>query len=748
MLLSKYARALIAAPLVLLFVGCASSGATQTQDTPPTTAMTPQPAGPSMATAPAGLAPSDAALVAAETVELTGTELGTMWTFENAPLAYWQKTYGFEGTQEWLDHVRLSSVRFASWCSASFVSPDGLAMTNHHCARSCVDNLSSLEKDYIEDGFTAQTRDEELTCPGVYLDQLIAIEDVTARVHGSAMAGASDSEIAAARESMTEQIDEECEAETGLQCQVVSLFHGGQYQLYQYKRYPQVKLVFAPELQAGFFGGDPDNFTYPRFNLDVSFVRAYEEDGTTAAATPHYFTWSANGAREGELVFITGNPGSTQRQNTVTQLLYEQQSRHPFLANAFRARLNVLHAFAAMSEENNLAVRGNIFGLENSHKAYSGQLGGLQDPELMGRKIKWQRKFQAKVAADPELQAMYGDAWDQLAKVANKKAENYAKLYLYSPNMFVTAEQLQLAGLLVRYTSQMMLAEADRNPQFQGDGLAQTRQALENAAELDTWLATELVTTRLQLMEEWLPESDAIRQAAIRPGETPQQAATRLINGTQIGDPAFHATLMDGGSTAVAASDDPLIQLAVAMEGPYEQLTADWEEWSAAQTVHEERLAKALFAVFGTDLPPDATFTLRISDGVIKRYPYNGTFAAPYTTIAGMYSRAAEFGNEMPWAVPMKFAERRQFVRVDTPFNFVSTNDITGGNSGSPMINKDAEVVGIAFDGNIQQLPNQFLFSTEQGRTVAVHSSGILELLRSVYQATALADELIGSASE
>lgn len=748
MLVSKYARALVAASLVLFLAGCASSGATQTQDTPPTATLTPQPAGPSAATAPAGLAPSEAALTAAETAELTGTEMGTMWTFENAPLAYWQETYGFAATQEWLDHVRLSSVRFASWCSASFVSPDGLAMTNHHCARSCVDGLSSIEQDYVEKGFTAQTRGEELTCDGVYLDQLIAIEDVTARVQTAAAAGATESEMASAREAITLEIDEECEEETGLQCQVVSLFHGGQYQLYQYKRYPQVKLVFAPELQAGFFGGDPDNFTYPRFALDVSFVRAYEQDGTTPAGTPHFFTWSANGASEGELVFITGNPGSTQRQNTVTQLLYEQHARHAFLVDAFRSRLNVLHAYAAMSEENNLAVRGQIFSFENSHKAYSGQLGGLEDPELMGRKIKWQREFQAKVAADPDLQAMYGDVWSDLAVVANKKAANYAKLYLYNPNMFVTAPHMQIAGLLVRYIEQMKLAEAERQPQFRGDGLAQVEHQLQEAADLEAWMATALLASRLELMMEWLPASDPVRQAAMLPGETPQQAATRMIEGTKIGDPAFRSALIEGGSAAIAASNDPIVRLAAAMDGPYQKLTASWQQWSASQSVYEEELAKALFAVYGTDLPPDATFTLRISDGVIKRYPYNGTYAAPFTTIAGMYSRAAEFGNEMPWAIPMKFAERRQFVRVDTPFNFVSTNDITGGNSGSPMINKDAEIVGIAFDGNIEQLPNQFLFSTEQGRTVAVHSSGILELLRSVYEANALADELIGSASE
>jgi hypothetical protein len=481
MRITRHVRAPAAAAFVLLLAGCASSGATQqTQDGPRTTAVTPQPAGPSVESqAVAMLTPPASAERTAASVTLSGTELGTMWTFENPPLAYWKEAYGFDATPEWLEHVRLSSVRFASWCSASFVSPDGLAMTNHHCARSCVDNLSTPEQDYLNEGFTANTRSEERTCNGVYLDQLIAIEDVTARVQGAAPAGATDAEIAGAQEATIEQIDEACEAETGLQCQVVSLYHGGQYQLYKYKRYPHVKLVFAPELQAGFFGGDPDNFTYPRFALDISFVRAYDEDGMTPAATPQYFSWSANGARENELVFITGNPGSTSRQATVAQLLYEQQSRHPFLVDLMRSRADVLHAYAVRSEANEMAVRGTIFGLENSYKAYSGQLGGLLDPQLMGRKIKWQREFQQQVEADPALKAQYGDVWTRLATVANEKAGQYAKLYLYDPSMRIPAPHMQLAGLVVAYVEQMALPEAERSRQFRGEGLARVEQALQ-----------------------------------------------------------------------------------------------------------------------------------------------------------------------------------------------------------------------------------------------------------------------------
>ncbi len=750
---TRTARRLLPA-LLLGLSACASAGSSEPANAPaapppgapPTPAITPTT--PPPAPASPDLAPPAAALRTADHVELTGLELGTMWTFENPPLDYWQRAYGFVATPNWLEHVRLASVRYATFCSASFVSGHGLAMTNHHCARSCVDAISSAERDYVRDGFKAEAEGDELLCPGVFLDQLIAIEDVTARVQGAGRAGATGAEVAAAQQAMIDEIEAGCEATTSDVCQVVSLFHGGQYQLYTYRRYEPVKLVFAPELQAGFFGGDPDNFTYPRYALDVSFVRAYEADSTTPATTPHHFAWSAGGAREGDLTFITGNPGGTDRQATVAQLMYEARARHPFIVDMLAGRAEVLHAYAARGPEEERAVRGQIFGVENSLKAYTGQLGGLRDTLLMGRKIKWESGFQQAVGADPNLESVYGEVWARLAAVAAEKAGLYAKLNLYNPSMYIPAPQLQLAGTLVRYVDQLQRPAAERDPAFQGEALAQLEARLRGPSDVDVELGTALLAARLELATKWLPPGDILLTTALRAGETPEEAARRLVSESAIGDATFRAQMLDGGSAAVAASDDPLVALARVLEPQYQKVAARWGELGATETVQEEQLANALFAVFGTDLPPDATFTLRISDGVVKRYPYNGTFAPPVTTIAGMYARAAEFSNQMPWTLPGSFVDRQAHVRMETPFNFVSTNDITGGNSGSPMINRDAEIVGIAFDGNIEQLPNEFLFSTTAGRTVSVHSAGIIELLGSVYGADALVAELRSQADD
>jgi hypothetical protein len=691
------------------------------------------------------LQPSPASLRAAETAVLTGLELGTMWTFENPPLEYWQRTYGFSPTQEWLDHVRLASVRYGQHCSASFVSPTGLVMTNHHCALDCIEAVSTEANDYVVDGFYAPSRGQELTCPGLFLDQLVEIQDVTARVHGAAPAGAAAEQVAAAQARVRSQIQEECEAATGRACQVVALYHGGQYQLYQYRRYAPVKLVWAPDSQAGFYGGDPDNFTYPRYNLDVTFLRAYEEDGQTAASTPDYFRWNPRGAEDGEVVFITGNPGSTARLATVSQLLYEQGMRHPFVVEFLGAQSAVLHAYAERGPDQEREVRETIFNVDNSLKAYTGQLGGLQDTLLMGRKIRWEREFRGQVRADRQLAAAYGDAWDRMADVAARRFETYSRVNLYNLD-FLGDPHVQMAGLLVRYVRESERPEAERLPAFRGDRLAQVRQMLESAPAPDPTLALPMLAVRLDLAGRWLPEGDPVYGPILRAGEEPAAAAARIAGETRITDAAFRRQLAAGGVAALEASTDPVVALARRMDTQHRQVLARWQQIGADQTVQEQRLAEALFAVFGTQIPPDATFTLRITDGVVAGYPFNGTMAPPFTSLYGLYERANNFGNRMPWTLPRAFAERRAQVELATRYNFVTTNDITGGNSGSPMVDREGRIVGIAFDGNIEQLPNEFLFSVVAGRTVGVHSAGILEALRNVYRTPALLEELTGDA--
>ncbi|MDT8435383.1 MAG: S46 family peptidase [Gemmatimonadota bacterium] len=718
--------------------GCASSGTPAPEsaiDLPAAEARPPQDQA-----ATGLLAPPAAAVRAADHVELSGTEMGTMWTFENPPLEYWAETYGFRPSSEWLDHVRLSSVRYGGGCSASFVSADGLVMTNHHCARGCVDAVAGEGEDFLIDGFYAGSRDEERVCPGLFLDQLVEIRDITSEVHGAAEHGMSDAEAAGAQETRGEELAAACETETGLECQVVSLFHGGQYKLYVYKRHQPVKLVFAPELQTGFFGGDPDNFTYPRYALDVSFVRAYEADGSTPATPGHHFGWDPEGAEEDELVFVSGNPGSTARQIAVSQFMYEREIWHPMLLDFFDQRLEIMHGIAARDPERGRAMQNQIFGFENTQKLFRGELKGLRDTLLVAKKIRWENEFRSAVEADPALAAEYGDVWSRLAQIQETKARIAPSVFLNNTNFLVPSQHLQRAGLLLQYVEEMARPEAERSPQFQGESAERMRQVLEAPAPIAEDMSVGMLTGRLALARKWLDEGPLL--AAVGAAETPEAAARRLISSSRIGDASFRTGLLEGGPAAVAASADPMIALARDMRAAQEAVLPAWQQADASESVQAERFAQALFAVYGTDLPPDATFTLRITDGIVKRYAYNGTFAPAATSIFGFYARASEFGNEMPWTMPDSWRQAKDRIDMSVPLNFVTTNDITGGNSGSPVIDADARVVGIAFDGNIEAFPNEFLFAAENGRTVAVHSAGILEALRSVYGATALVEEL------
>jgi hypothetical protein len=743
--LPRTRRWLLAAATVVL-AGCASSGtpAPETQvDLPATNAKAPAP--PKVAAESGGmLTPSAEAYALAEEVTLDGTEMGTMWTFENPPMDYWAKTYGFRPSSDWLEHARLSSVRYGGGCSASFVSPDGLVMTNHHCARGCVDAVANEGEDFLVNGFQARSKSEERVCPNLFLDQLIEIEDITDRIHGAALAGMTDEEISEAQGALADEISETCEANTDFECQVVNLFHGGQYKLYKYRRFQPVKLVFAPELQAGFFGGDPDNFVYPRYNLDISFVRAYQEDGTTPASTPHYFEWDPDGAAEGELVFVTGNPGSTARQITLSQYMYEREIFHPMILAFFDQRLEVLHEIQRTDPERGRAMQNMIFGYENTQKLYRGELRGLRSPELTAKKIRWEQDFKAALAQDPALQAEYGDVWDRLAKIQQQKAALAPTVYMNNPSFLGASQHLATAGLLQQYVAEMAKPEAERMGMFQGEQVAQVRAQLEGGEAFALDQSVGMLAGRLMLADIWLP-ADAPLNQVVRPGESYEAAATRLVNSSRVGNPAFRQEIMNGDVEALADANDPLLALAGEMRAAQAAALPAWGAANAAEEVQNERFAKALFAVYGTDLPPDATFTLRITDGVVERYRYNETFAPAQTSIYGFYARATEFGNQMPWTMPKSWWDAKDSVDMSVPINFVSTNDITGGNSGSPVIDRDARLVGIAFDGNPESLPNEFFFAAENGRTVSVHSAGIIEALQSVYKMDALVKEILGT---
>ncbi len=670
-----------------------------------------------------------------EAVDAAG--LGKMWTFDNPPLQYLEERYGFSPSSEWFEHVRLASLR-SGGCSASFVSPDGLVMTNHHCARGCITAVSEPEHDYMEEGFHAPAREEEPVCPNYYLDQLIEIEDVTARVDAAAPADASAEEATRLKQAERERIAESCQASGDLRCQVVSLYHGGIYSLYKYRRYDDVRLVFAPEGQAAFFGGDPDNFTYPRHDLDVTLLRVYE-DGEPYHPE-HYFQWSEAGAEEEELIFVTGNPGTTLRLRTVAQLEYLRDAVYPRRLESYEDRLSVLRELVAEDEARAAAARNQIFGLENAIKAYKGYLSGLNDPALMASKQAFEASFRAAaVAADAELDGKYGGAWDEIARINERLMEFDPEFRYTDVGYFQT---LELARYIVRYTREMAKPAGER--EWSEEDVEEVERRINSERPIERDYEERLLAIRLERALDVLGVDHPWVRAALG-GHDPQYAARVLIRESGMDDVDARRALVNGGVAAVEASNDPAIVFMRTVVRWTRELGQRMEELRATESLHEERVAKALFEVYGTMLPPDATFTLRLQDGVVRRYPYNGTYAPYKTTFHGLYDRAAAFDYKDPWSLAPRWVERKERLDLTTPLNFVSTADIIGGNSGSPVINRDAEIVGLVFDGNIEFLPGRFLFREDDaGRTVSVHSMAIIEALRNVYDAGELADELQG----
>lgn len=725
---------------LLLLGACATARTEQ----PAVVAPTPAATAPTTAEAwaRAALVAPEAAVRSADHVALKGTELGTMWTFEAPPLAYWQKTYGFAATPEWLERVRLSSVKIPG-CSASFVSENGLILTNHHCARGCVASNSTPENDYVEKGFYAATREEEKLCAGSYADVVTGIADITPQIRAAEQPGMTNAQIAAATQQAVEQATAACQRDASTICRVVALFKGGQYQLYTYHRYAPIKLVMAPELQSGFFGGDYDNFVYPRYALDFSFLRAYESDGRTPIESPHFFPFDPTGPDDGELIFVTGNPGSTARLITVAQLLYERAFRHPMVVSQMRASQDVIrNQLKTATGQEMIRLREQLFGIENTRKKYEGEVAGLNDTTLVATKIKWEQEFRDQARTTPAAQP-YLDVWDRLYDLQLRKLQMQPVLTAANPG-WVGSDYLMLPANIVAMQRYLAMPEAQRPAQLRGGRLEQFRQQLASPIA-NPGMAQQRLAAQFRLALMWLPPNHPLRAMYVPAGQTPEQAAERLVRASHIADPAFRQQLLSGGAAAVQASTDPLVRLAVAMDSLTASLAPEAQAIAAEEQVQNSRLARALFAVYGNQLPPDATSTLRISDGIATGYAYNGTIAPYRTVFHGMFARAAEFDNVEPFNLPPKFADCEATVNMDQPIDFVSTNDITGGNSGSPVIDRQARIIGLAFDGNMEQLPNEYVFRTETGgRTIAVFSGGILEALKSIYRAQTLLNELTG----
>jgi hypothetical protein len=661
-------------------------------------------------------------------------EFGTMWTFEAPPLEYWKARYGFTPSQAWLDHVRLASIRLPN-CSSSFVSNRGLVMTNHHCARECITAVSTPDSNFQTLGFVAKTQADERKCPGLYVDQLQSIEDVTSKIQAAATARAPATQVAQ-RQAAIDQMEQSCSSEANLQCQVITYYQGGAYSLSRFKRYTDLRLVMAPEAAISFFGGDPDNFTYPRYDLDLSLMRVYENG--RPYQPKDYLKWSRDGAKEGDLVFVTGNPGSTGRLLTVAQMEYLRDVQYPAQLASYDRNLAILRELAQRDEETRRQLENNIFSLENSKKAVTGYLAGLQDTALMARKRTFERDFRRRIAADPKLKARYGGAWDAIAAGERQLTALSRQLRWYN---FGGSQLLNAAGGILRLPQQAKLPDSLRLPQYRGPGLEQIRNAILGGISTTPESDKEMLQAWLTAASKELPRNDPYLQTILG-GRSPEVAAEAAVNGTRLADSSYRASLIEGGEAAVAASKDPLIVLARKLEPQSRRVLQRASGINDAIAANAEKVGQAIFAAYGRSLPPDATFSLRISDGVVKSYPMNGTIAPYRTSFYGLYARSAEFGDQPPFQLPERWKSHQSKLDLSAPLDFVTTNDIIGGNSGSPVINKNAEVVGLIFDGNIEQLPNRFLYSDEIGRAVAVHSEGLIEALRKVYEADRIADEM------
>ncbi len=668
-----------------------------------------------------------------------------MWTFNNLPRAEIKKRYGFEVTDDWVRRVQSATVRFPNG-TGSFVSPEGLVLTNYHIVEDIVGELSTAERDLAKTGFVAHTRAEELKIPGLALDQLVRIEDVTARVTGAVKPGMGDTEAGAARQAEIGRIEAEGAKSSGLRADVVTLYQGGVYNLYFYKRHTDVRLVFAPEFQSAFFGGDPDNFNFPRYNLDMALVRVYE--GAAPLRPDNYFKWSKKGPKEGELTFVSGSPGNTQRLNTVAHLEFLRDAGIPFTVRLLESRRDSLKKYMALGEEQTRRGQNELNYAENFIKVFKGQVEGLRGKELMARKLGEETALRA-YAESSRNRKDYVDAWDAIGKARKSLASYEAErrvlggysLTDYGNTGFNTV-LFGHARTLVRLADESAKPDAERLPEYTDARRPALEASLYSEAPLYADFDQMKLAASLAFLRETLGADHALTRKVLK-GKTPEARAAELISGTRLKELAYRKELAAGGKKAVEASTDPMIVLAREVDAEARQFRKRYEE----EVIGVERtaygkIARALFEKEGTGLYPDATFTPRLSYGAVKGYKENGKSVKPFTYFAGLYERSAQNGNKFPYNLAPSWAERKSAVDMKAPFNFVTTNDIIGGNSGSPTFNREMELLGLIFDGNIQSLVGNFYYDETVNRAISVDSRGMLEALRDVYGAKEVADEL------
>jgi hypothetical protein len=671
-----------------------------------------------------------------------------MWLFNNPPLQRLKEKYQFEPTPQWLEHLQKSSVRFNSGGSGSFVSANGLVITNHHVGADTLQKVSNQQRNYLRDGFYAKTQAEEIKSTDLELNVLVSIEDVTARVAGAVKAGISADAAAAARKNAIAQIEKESKEKTGLRSDVVTLYQGGAYHLYRYKRYDDVRLVFAPEQQAAFYGGDPDNFEYPRFDLDICIFRAYENG--QPAKIDNYLKWNSRGPSDGELTFVSGSPGRTDRQLTVDELADRRDREVPEWLRLFYRRESLLNAWSQRSRENARRARDDIFGDANNRKRYNGYIAALFDPEIWTALQAREQKLRDAISRDAKLRSTMS-AYDRIEKAQAeivKLAPRYDYLEQERPITVGYRGPRAFYGTLFKY-ARLLTRAIDERGKPNGVRIPEFRDSAKESLELelfsiepvyDDYEILRLTDSITDFAERFGAEDPLVQQ--VLAGKSPRARAVELVKGTRLKDVDVRRNLYAKDAAALQAARDPMLDVARLIDGLAREVRKlhDAQEEIKKQAYAE--IAKARFAIEGTSNYPDATFTLRLSYGVVRGYEEDGKQIPALTNLAGLYQRASEHENKPPFDLPQRWIEKKSALDLNTPFNFVADADIIGGNSGSPVVNKNNEFVGIIFDGNIQSLVLDCIYTDKQARAVSVDSTAITETLRKVYDAQPLVDEL------
>jgi hypothetical protein len=673
-----------------------------------------------------------------------------MWLFTNPPTKYLKDKYNFEPTKQWLEHVQKSSVRFNSGGSGSFVSADGLVMTNHHVGLTVLQQISKPDgKDYVKDGFYAVSPSQEVKAEQAELDVLMKIEDVTERVNAAVKPDLAPAKAAAARRAVFADIEKEGTEKAkkdGIEhpnTEVVTLYQGGQYHLYTYKKYTDVRLVFAPEQQIAFYGGDPDNFEYPRFDLDICFFRVYENG--KPVKIEHYLKWSKNGAADNELTFVSGHPGRTDRLNTVAELEYMRDRMYPFTLQLLYRTEVAYSVYSGRSEENARRAKHDLFSVQNSRKAREGGLSrpsGLLDPALFAQKEQQEKKLRDAAKSDPKLKEAI-DAWDKIAAAQKVLGENALRYNMLEGARGINSQFFSIGRTLLRAGDELPKSNGERLREFRESALESLKDRLFSEEKIyDDFEIARLASSLTYLADELGGGSEIVKK--VLGGASPQVRAAELVQATKLKDVDKRKKLYNGGKSAVDAAKDPMIELARLIDEDSRAVRKNVEAQAEIKQQAYAQIGTVKYAVEGASTYPDATFTLRLSFGPVKGYKESGKDVPPMTTIAGLYERSKEHHNKEPFDIPPRWLKARDKLDLKTPFNFVTTADIIGGNSGSPVINKDAELVGIIFDGNIQSLVLDFAYTDEVARAVSVHSAAIIEALRKVYEADDLANELVG----